>query len=73
MPVTPETLHQELVRLLDDPTRRRALGEQGRAYVAETHAAERVADAMRLVYEHARTAQPGVYEATADGVTERIG
>jgi len=71
VPVTPDTLQAELVRLLDDPARCHALGERGRAYVAETHAADRVAEAMCLVYEHARTARPGVYEATVDGISER--
>jgi glycosyltransferase involved in cell wall biosynthesis len=71
VPVTAETLEEELERLLDDAERCRALGEQGRAYVLKTHAAERVAEAMQLVYEHARTAPPGLYEATADGIAER--
>lgn len=67
-PVTPETLAHELASLAADPERRRRLGEAGRAYVARRHAATQAARAVLRVYEHARRAPPGLYQATAEGV-----
>jgi glycosyltransferase involved in cell wall biosynthesis len=71
VPVTPDSLERELEVLLDDPERRRELGERGRAYVAATHGAERVAAAMLRVYEHARSGPPGVYELTGTELEKR--
>jgi Glycosyl transferases group 1 len=66
--VTPDTLEQALEALLDDPDRREQLGELGRTYVENTHAAPRAAEAALAIYSHARSGPPGLYEATAAGV-----
>jgi hypothetical protein len=68
--VSEQTLADELVALANDPKRRLVLGELGRQYVSRTHAPQRVARAVLAVYAHARSAEPGLYEATADGIRE---
>jgi hypothetical protein len=68
---TGETLEGEVEALLDDAPRRRELGERGREYVPRIHAPGRVAAALLHVYAEARTAAPGLYEATPDGIAER--
>jgi hypothetical protein len=70
--VTSETLEDELEALLADEGRQRALGERGREYVARVHAPLQVAAATLRVYEHARTAAPGLYEAAVDGIWPRF-
>jgi hypothetical protein len=66
--VTSETLERELDALLGDERRRAELGERSREYVRRVHAPARVAAAILHVYGDARTAPPGLYEATADGI-----
>lgn len=66
--VSPRTLEGELESLLADDERRRALGQRGRDYVAGTHAPAKAAAAALAVYGHVRGGEPGLYEATADGV-----
>jgi len=63
------TLSDDLAALAADPARREALGAAGRAFVAETHDAGRVAAALERVYAAARTAPPGHHQATADGLS----
>jgi hypothetical protein len=65
------SLAGELDALLGDGERRARLGEAGRAYVLRTHAAEAVAAATAMIYDHAPTAPRGLYEATADGIRRR--
>jgi hypothetical protein len=65
---TAGSLRDDLVTLCDDVTRRSALGEAGRRFVAEIHAADRVVAALERVYAHARKAPPGHYQATAEGL-----
>ena len=65
---TAGTLAARVAELCDDPERRRRLGEAGRRYVREVHAADRVAAAVEQVYAHARLRAAGVFEATAEGV-----
>lgn len=66
--VTAETLEHELEALAADPMRRAEVGEAGRRFVTEVHAASRVAAAMEHVYAHAPAAPPGVYTATPAGI-----
>jgi hypothetical protein len=66
--VTSATLERELESLLADDERRRELGQRGRDYVARTHAPAKVAAATLAVYAHVRRGEPGLYEATADGI-----
>lgn len=66
--VTPDTLASEVEALVAAPERRRELGERGRKYVEDVHAAPRVARAALNVYDHVRSAQPGSYVATPDSV-----
>jgi glycosyltransferase involved in cell wall biosynthesis len=66
--VTAASLEDELVALAQDPERRARLGEAGRAFVGATHDAPAVAERLEAVYEHARTASPGLFEATAAGI-----
>lgn len=68
--VTPDSLEHEIEALLDDPDRCRELGEQGREYVDRTHSPARVAAAALQIYEHARGGEPGLYEATAEGIRQ---
>lgn len=68
--VTLESLEEEVEALIDDAGRRRELGEQGREYVDRVHAPVRVAEAALQIYEHARDAEPGLYEATAEGIRQ---
>ena len=68
VPVTPESLESELEALLRDPTRRADLGERGRAFVARVHAAPKVAASVLRVYEHASTAEAGLYEADSEEI-----
>lgn len=68
--VTLESLEEEVEALLDDPGRRRELGEQGREYVDRVHAPVRVAETALQIYEHARHAKPGLYQATAEGIRQ---
>ena len=67
--VTAETLAAEFVALARDPRRRAELAARGPAFIAATHDADRVAKAALQIYDHVRTASPGVYEATAEGIT----
>jgi glycosyltransferase involved in cell wall biosynthesis len=66
---TAATLRDDLAALAADPARRAALGESGRAFVAKTHEAGRVAAALEHVYAAARTIPPGRHQVTADGLT----
>jgi glycosyltransferase involved in cell wall biosynthesis len=66
--VTAETLERELEALADDEPRRRALGEAGRQYVARYHAATQAARSVLRIYDHARGAEQGLYEATPEGI-----
>ena len=66
--VTHETLERELQSLVVDPDRRGRLGAEGRAYVARNHDPAAVAAVTLEIYEHARRSDPGVYQATADGI-----
>jgi hypothetical protein len=66
--VTPESLATELESLVRDPERRAKLGERGRAFVARVHAAPRVAATVLRVYDHAPSAEPGLYEADEEAV-----
>jgi hypothetical protein len=68
VPVTAATVEAELEALLDDPERRRVLGEAGRQYVPRVHDATRVAGLVEGVYEHARSGEPGLFEASAAGI-----
>ncbi|MGE4425272.1 MAG: glycosyltransferase [Solirubrobacteraceae bacterium] len=66
--VSPETLEDEMARLLDDPDRRRRIGSAGRAFVRRVHDSDAVAAAIEHVYDDARSAGPGLFEATPNGV-----
>jgi glycosyltransferase involved in cell wall biosynthesis len=66
--VTPESLEAELEALLHDPARRVRIGGAGRRYVERTHSPEGVATTQLAIYHHARESEPGVYEATTDGI-----
>jgi hypothetical protein len=66
--VTAESLATELESLVRDPGRRAELGERGRAFVSRVHAAPKVAAAVLRVYDHARSGEPGLYEADAEAV-----
>lgn len=66
--VSPQTLPDRLTELLSDVERRRELGAAGRRYVETIHHPTRVATAALRVYHAARTAPPGLYEATAERV-----
>jgi len=68
VPVTAETLAEELEALARDPERRARLGQAGRAFVARTHDAAVVAERLEVVYEHARDRPRGLFEATATGI-----
>jgi hypothetical protein len=68
VPATRETLARRLVDLAGDAPRRAELGEAGRGYARRVHGHERAAAAAERIYEHARDAEPGVYEATAEGL-----
>ena len=68
VPVTAETLADELEALAREPERLARLGEAGRAFVARTHDAAVVAERLEAVYEHVRDRPPGVFEATATGI-----
>jgi hypothetical protein len=70
--ITAKTLEAELDALLGDDGRRRDLGARGHEYVSRVHTPARVAAAVLKVYDHAPTAPPGLYEATADGIRERF-
>ena len=48
--VTKETLRDRLAELVADPTRRRELGAESRAYVERVHDVERVADRLLALY-----------------------
>jgi glycosyltransferase involved in cell wall biosynthesis len=67
--VSPATLETELEALVRDHSRRAELGRRGRAYVERIYEPERIGRTMLAIYAHARTAAPGVYEATADRIT----
>jgi hypothetical protein len=69
VPVTAESLADDLVALAGDASRRFDLGEAGRAYVDRWHSAPRAAEAVLQVYEHAREATAGVFVATPDGIS----
>jgi glycosyltransferase involved in cell wall biosynthesis len=66
--VTAQTLALVVERMCDDAQERERLGEAGRRYVAAVHDADLVAAALERVYAHARTAGPGLFEATAAGI-----
>jgi hypothetical protein len=66
--VTPESLEAELEALVRDPERRAQIGAAGRDYVERTHAPDGVGSTMLAIYRHARESEPGVYEATTDGI-----
>ena len=68
VPVTADTLEDELVALAGDPERRERLGAAGREFVARTHDATVVAERLEAVYEHARTRPAGLFEATEQGI-----
>ena len=63
------TLRRDLMALCADPGRRSELGDAGRTFVADVHAAGRVAAAHEHIHRHARQAAPGRYQATAEGIT----
>lgn len=65
---TPETLTARVAELCDDPGLRAALGRKGEDFARRLHSADRVAVAIEHVYAHARTAAPGLFEATPDGI-----
>jgi glycosyltransferase involved in cell wall biosynthesis len=67
---TPETLANELETLLRDPELRQTLGEDGRRYVAATHAPAHGAASMIQVYRHAHTDAQGLFEANPHGVRQ---
>jgi len=48
--VTKDTLRERLQELIDDPERRRRLGEESRAYVERVHDVERIADRLLALY-----------------------
>ena len=66
--VEPETLEAELEALVQDPARRERLADEGRGYVARIHDPLTVAAIVLQIYQHARHGEPGVYEATGDGI-----
>ncbi len=66
--VSAETLAACLTELVDDPARRRELGDAGANYVRRVHAGDRVAEALEHVYRHARARPTGVFEATPEGI-----
>jgi glycosyltransferase involved in cell wall biosynthesis len=66
--VSPQTLADRLAELVSDVDRRRELGAAGRRYVERVHGPTRVARAALRVYDGARGAPAGLYEATAEGV-----
>jgi hypothetical protein len=66
--VTPATLERELEALVVDPARRLRLADQGRGFVARNHDPVTVAAIVLEIYRHARDGEPGVYQATADGI-----
>lgn len=66
--VTPETLEGELEALVLDPARRKRLAEEGRGYVTRNHDPVTVAAIVLEIYLHARRGEPGVYQATRDGI-----
>lgn len=66
--VTGATLATALTELARDPARRAELGRAGREYALSVHAPSVAAAAAERVYRHARGAQPGVFEATAEGI-----
>lgn len=66
--VTPDTLEQELERLVRDGALRDELGARGAAYVERIYDPMRIGSTMLAVYRHARSAPPGLYHATADGI-----
>lgn len=68
VPVSPETLATELDALCADPARRARLGARGAAFVRDVHDADRVAEAVLHVYDHAAERPRGIFEATASGV-----
>jgi glycosyltransferase involved in cell wall biosynthesis len=66
--VTPDSLEAELEALVLDSERRARIGAAGREYVERTHSLEGVGRTMLEIYRHARASDPGVYEATTDGI-----
>ena len=68
VPVTAETLEEELEALVLDPARRARLAVEGCGYVARNHDPVTVARTVLEIYRHARIAEPGVYQATVDGI-----
>jgi hypothetical protein len=68
VPVTAETLAAELEALLRHDARRQHLAAAGPEYVEGTHVAPFVAQAALSIYEHARGADTGLFEATAEGI-----
>jgi hypothetical protein len=68
VPVTADSLPEELEALLRDEGRRRELGEAGREYVESVHLAPLVARAALAAYEHARSSARGLFEATVRGI-----
>ena len=48
--VTKETLRERIEELVEDPERRRRLGEEGRAYVELVHDVERIAERLLALY-----------------------
>jgi len=65
----PEVLAERLEELCLDQRLREKLGARGAAFTRGLHDANLVAVAVEQVYEHALTRLPGIYEATADGLT----
>jgi glycosyltransferase involved in cell wall biosynthesis len=50
VPATSDTLADALAPLVEDTARRRAIGEESRAYVAEVHDIDRIADRLLAIY-----------------------
>ncbi len=66
--IDPQTIATEVRTLLDDPPRLRRVAGEGPAFVSRVHASDRVAEAIELVYGHARDAPEGVFEAGPAGI-----
>lgn len=68
--VTPATVEQRIESLIADDQLRTTIGEAGRDFVTRTHDADVVASILEQVYAHARRAEPGLFDATPDGVRQ---